>query len=74
MIVFIHVPKTGGRTLNRIVTHIAGDRAWFVDSEPDLDVKMADVAPGQDLDMDYIGDHFRLDYVTPMIAERRAAS
>lgn len=74
MIVFIHVPKTGGRTLNRLVTHIAGDRAWFVDSEPDLAVKMAEVAPGKVLDLDYIGGHFRLDYVMPMIAERRAAS
>ena len=74
MIVFIHVPKTGGRTLNRLVTHTAGDRAWFVDSENGLDVKMADVAPGQVLDLDYIGGHFRLDYVMPRIAERRAAS
>ena len=74
MIVFIHVPKTGGRTLNRLVTHIAGDRAWFVDSETELGWKMAEVAPGRDLNLDYIGGHFRLDYVMPLIAERRPAS
>lgn len=74
MIVFIHVPKTGGRTLNRLVTHVAGDRAWFVDSETDLDVKMARVAPGEALELDYIGGHFRLDYVKSLIAERRPAS
>lgn len=74
MIVFIHIPKTGGRTLDRLVRHVAGDRVWFVDSETELGWKMAEVAPGQCLPVDYIGGHFRLGYVMPMIAERRAAS
>jgi hypothetical protein len=74
MIVFIHIPKTGGNTLNRIAEHIAGTRAWIVNSETELGRRFAELAPGQSPDLDYIGGHFRLGHVRPLLAERSPSS
>jgi hypothetical protein len=74
MIVFVHVPKTGGRTLSLLASHHAGCRAWSVDSEAELGWKMTAVPQGASFDMAYIGGHFRLPYAIPLIAGRNPAT
>jgi hypothetical protein len=74
VIVFVHIPKTGGNTLNRVIGSVAGKRAWIFNSELELDKKMSELPPGQGLDLDYLSGHFRLDHVKALLAERTLAS
>jgi hypothetical protein len=74
MIVFVHVPKTGGRTLGLLASHYAGCRAWSVDSEAELGWKMKAIPQWASLDLDYIGGHFRLSHAMSLIAGRKSAS
>ena len=70
MLVFIHIPKTGGNTLNRVARHVANTRALIINSEIQMDRKVAEIPPGQALDLAYIGGHVRLDYVKALLAVR----
>lgn len=74
MIVHVHIPKTGGHTLNQIAKNTLGTRALVVNSESELDSRMPDEQPGQALTLDYLGGHFRLGHVQSLLADRGTAT
>lgn len=63
MTVFIHIPKTGGTTLNNVVEDAFGHKAWIFSHEGLLYERVNALQPGEVPDIHYLSGHLALSTV-----------
>jgi hypothetical protein len=66
-LVFVHIPKTAGRTLNQVALSAAPGSVAVVDTEEQLEMRLR--ASEDSGSLRYVGGHFRLTFAKQLINE-----